>query len=140
MPSNQDAMTGGESKPRRERGPRKEKDHYNKNSGAEESKEGGEKRPYRRNNRGRGGKRFNEGGRPETGSEAGESRPQTAGGKSTMVYKKVKRNEGGEGYTMGGAGDKKTGGQGAQGTRPLTAADLKKQASVNSNNRFSAFE
>jgi hypothetical protein len=52
-----------------------------------------------------------------------------------MVYKKVKRNEG-EGQT-GGAGEKKTGGQGA---KPMSAADLKKQSSVNSNNRFSAFE
>jgi hypothetical protein len=52
-----------------------------------------------------------------------------------MVYKKVKRNEG-EGQT-GVAGEKKTGGQGQ---KPMSAIDLKKQASVNSNNRFSAFE
>jgi hypothetical protein len=52
-----------------------------------------------------------------------------------MVYKKVKRNEG-EGQT-GVDGEKKTVGQGP---KPMSAADLKKQASFNSKNRFSSFE
>ena len=52
-----------------------------------------------------------------------------------MVYKKVKRSEG-EGQP-GENGQKKTGGQGA---KPMSGADLKKQSSVNSTNRFSGLE